>query len=39
VLYVSGGYLLAFSTFALISGVAFVLIIAAGPVPDGELNQ
>ena len=35
-LYVAGGYLFAFSTFAVISGVAFVLIIAAGPVPEGE---
>ena len=39
VLYVAGGYLLAFSTFALLSGLAFVLIIAAGPVPEGEPTQ
>jgi MFS family permease len=39
VLYVAGGYLLAFLTFALLSGLAFVLIVAAGPVPDGEPRQ
>ncbi len=30
------GYLLAFLTFAALSGIAFVLIVAAGPVPEGE---
>ena len=32
----SSGYLVGFSTFAVLSGVAFVMILAAGPVPDGE---
>ncbi len=30
------GYLPAFLTFAALSGVAFALIVAAGPVPEGE---
>ena len=30
------GYLTAFLIFAALSGVAFALIVAAGPVPDGE---
>lgn len=30
------GYLMAFLTFAALSGVAFALIAAAGPVPEGE---
>ena len=32
----SHGYLMAFLTFAALSGVAFALIAAAGPVPEGE---
>jgi MFS family permease len=32
----SSGYLVGFSTFAVLSGVAFVMILAAGPVPDAE---
>ena len=32
----TNGYLTAFLTFAALSGVAFALIVAAGPVPDGE---
>lgn len=30
------GYLVAFLTFAVLSGVAFALIVAAGPVPEGD---
>ncbi len=32
----AGGYLAGFSVFAILSGVAFALIVAAGPVPDGD---
>ena len=32
----SSGYLVGFSTFAVLSGVALAMIFAAGPVPDGE---
>ncbi len=34
VIYAVGGYAVAFSTFALLSVVAFVLIVAAGPMPE-----
>ncbi len=35
-IYVAAGYPAAFSVFALLSGVAFVLFVAAGPMPDAE---